>query len=462
MTTRSETVPNEIVMPRLGWTMEVGTVVEWLKDSGDSVEAGDHIFAVESDKAITEVEALDSGVLYIPEATPIGVEVPVGAALGFILQPGETPPAYHFGGLASPASQDLGASIEDDRVGTAAPVATNGHRGVMPVSPRARRIAAELGVDLDTVTGTGKGGRIREQDVRAAAVAIPAPAPEPRATPSVRKLAEQIGVDLRTVPSNRPSGRITRADLTRGVAASSNGEGRSVPIGPIRRRIRDRMVETAHTVAPVTLTTEADATDLWNFREHLKKDLVSGYRAQGPGLEAPSITDLLVRIAALALVDQPEMNVRLDGDTVIQFESAHIGIAVDTERGLLAPVLRDADRKSIHDIAAESAALIERTRDGSIEGDRLMGSTFTVSNLGMFEIDAFTPIINLPEAAILGVGRIVPKPVVVDIDAETITIRRMLFLSLTFDHRVVDGAPAARFLQRIKGMVEHPLVALTR
>jgi pyruvate dehydrogenase E2 component (dihydrolipoamide acetyltransferase) len=288
---------------------------------------------------------------------------------------------------------------------------------------------------------------------------MPAPAPEPRATPSVRKLAEEIGVDLRSVPSSRPSGRITRSDLTRGAVTTVGvGEGTKSPISPIRRSIRDRMSETARTVAPVTLTTEVDATDLWDVRERLKADL----RTSDSGLRTPSITDLLVRISALALVDQPEMNVRLDGDTITQFDAAHIGIAVDTERGLLAPVLRDADRKSIHDIAAESAELIEQTRDGSIAGDKLKGSTFTVTNLGMFEIDAFTPILNLPEAAILGVGRIVPKPVVIDADSETIAIRRMLYLSLTFDHRVVDGAPAARFLQRIKGMVEHPMVALTR
>ncbi len=454
-------MPSEIVMPRLGWTMETGTVVEWLKTTGDPVEAGEHIFAVESDKAITEVEALDSGVLYIPEATPIGVEVPVGAALAFILEPGEAKPAYSFGGSAVPERIDLGSPVDDDI--PAIPAGVNGHRGVaMPVSPRARRVAAELGVDLDNVTGTGKGGRIREQDVRAAAAAVPAPMPEPRATPSVRKLAEEIGVDLRAIPSSRPSGRITRADLSRGSATPPTTAGVATPIGPIRRRIRDRMSETARTVVPVTLTTEADATDLWNFREHLKRDLASELETQDSRLKTPSITDLLVRISALALVDQPEMNVRLDGDTVVRFEAAHIGIAVDTERGLLAPVLRDADRKSIHDIAAESAGLIAKTRDGSIESERLTGSTFTVSNLGMFEIDAFTPIINLPEAAILGVGRIVPKPVVIDVDEEKIAIRRMLFLSLTFDHRVVDGAPAARFLQRIKAMVEHPLMALTR
>jgi pyruvate dehydrogenase E2 component (dihydrolipoamide acetyltransferase) len=452
-------------MPRLGWTMEVGTVVEWLKANGDPVEAGDHIFAVESDKAVTEVESLDSGVLYIPDNTPIGVEVPVGVALGFILAPGEAAPAYAFAGGGTPEPQDLGSPIDDDIPTNGAPVApvaaSNGnHGGVMPVSPRARRVAAELGVDLDAVIGTGRSGRIREQDVRAAAAAMPAALPEPRATPSVRKLAEEIGVDLRTIPSSRPSGRITRADLTRGPATSISGiaEGTTSPISPIRRSIRDRMSETARTVAPVTLTTEADATDLWDFRERLKADL----RTPDSGLRTPSITDLLVRISALALVDQPELNVRLDGDTITQFDAAHIGIAVDTERGLLAPVLRDADRKSIHDIAAESAELIEKTRNGTIAGDQLKGSTFTVSNLGMFEIDAFTPILNLPEAAILGVGRIVPKPVVIDVDSETIAIRRMLYLSLTFDHRVVDGAPAARFLQRIKQMVERPLVALTR
>ena len=454
-------MPSEIVMPRLGWTMEVGTVVEWLKASGEPVEAGELIFSVESDKAITEVESLDAGVLYIPDATPIGIEVPVGAALAFVLAPGEAPPAYSFGGGAdAPEPQDFGRPIDDDiptDAGMVATASSNGnHTGVMPVSPRARRVAAELGVELNAVIGTGKGGRIREQDVRAVAAAIPVAAPEPRAAPSVRKLAEEIGVDLRSVASSRPSGRITRADLSRGATPtiSATTDGATSPIGPIRRAIRDRMSETARTVAPVTLTTEADATELWDFREQLKRDL--------GGQGHPSITDLLVRISALALIDQPELNVRLDSDTITQFDAAHIGIAVDTERGLLAPVLRDADRKSIHDIAAESAELIEKTRNGSIGGDQLKESTFTVSNLGMFEIDAFTPILNLPEAAILGVGRIVPKPVVVDIDTEEIAIRRMLYLSLTFDHRVVDGAPAARFLQRIKWMVERPLVALTR
>ena len=278
-------MPNEIVMPRLGWTMEVGTVVEWLKASGDPVEAGDHIFAVESDKAITEVESLDSGVLYIPDDTPIGVEVPVGAALGFILAPGEAAPVFSFSEGSAPEPRDLGSPIDDDMPTDTPVAASNGsHGGVMPVSPRARRVAAELGVDLNIVVGTGRGGRIREQDVRTAAATLLAPPPEPRATPSVRKLADEIGVDLRTVSSSRPSGRITRADLTRGAGPDRSVErkGRQSPISPIRRSIRDRMSETARTVAPVTLTTEADATELWDFRERLK-----ARSRPAPGLRPP-------------------------------------------------------------------------------------------------------------------------------------------------------------------------------
>ena len=215
-------MPNEIVMPRLGWTMEVGTVVEWLKASGDPVEAGEHIFAVESDKAITEVESLDSGVLYIPDATPIGVEVPVGAALAFILAPGETPPAYTFGGGDAPEPQDLGSPIDDD-IPTDALLRSRPRTGVTPWR--------HAGQPARTPGGRRAGRRSRRGDRHRkgrphsrAGCAHGRGRPYPRRrpnrgpTPSVRKLAEEIGVDLRTVPSSRPGGRITRADLTRDAA----------------------------------------------------------------------------------------------------------------------------------------------------------------------------------------------------------------------------------------------------
>jgi pyruvate dehydrogenase E2 component (dihydrolipoyllysine-residue acetyltransferase) len=176
----------------------------------------------------------------------------------------------------------------------------------------------------------------------------------------------------------------------------------------------------------------------------------------------PSLTDLVVRLVALALHEHPGLNASLVGDTIRQHASVHIGIAVDTERGLLVPVVRDADRKSIHAIAAESARLIDEARRGVSATADLSGGTFTVTNLGMFEIDAFTPIVNLPECAILGMGRVVARPVVLDGEREEIVIRKKMSLSLTFDHRVVDGGPAARFLQRCKQMIERPYVPLTR
>jgi pyruvate dehydrogenase E2 component (dihydrolipoamide acetyltransferase) len=442
-------VASEVVMPRLGWTMEVGRVVEWLKQDGEPVEAGEFIFSVESDKAITEVEALDSGILRIPPDSPVGIEVPVGATLAYIALPGEevsfaAPPA-------APVSANAAPTGNAETVPTAP--SGNGHRETPAISPRARRAATRLGVDWTVLAGSGSTGRIRERDVIAAA-ARPAVA-QPRATPLVRRLAEEAGVDLGRVAATGPGGRVTRGDVLAATAPEPAPET-AAPLNPVRRVIVQRMTESARTVAPVTLTTEADATELARVREHLKTELRETDEA------VPSFTDLLVRLSALALREHPEVNASLNGDAIVQHSAVHVGVAVDTERGLLVPVVRDADRKSVGQIAAETARLIARTRAGTASSDELRGSTFSVSNLGMFEIDAFTPIVNLPEAAILGLGRIVARPVVMDETADTVAVRKMMALSLTFDHRVVDGAPAARFLQRIKRMVEHPYAALMR
>jgi pyruvate dehydrogenase E2 component (dihydrolipoamide acetyltransferase) len=208
------------------------------------------------------------------------------------------------------------------------------------------------------------------------------------------------------------------------------------------------MAQSAHTAAPVTLTTEVDATELAALRERIKRDIGGG--------KTPSYTDLLTRLVALALLEHPQVNSSFAGDGIVRHPAVHIGIAVDTEQGLLVPVVRDAHLKSVQRIATESAALIERARSGKAGADDLGGGTFSISNLGMYEIDAFTPIINLPECAVLGVGRIVARQVVVDEERETVAIRKMMVLSLTFDHRLVDGAPAARFLQQVKRWIEQP------
>jgi pyruvate dehydrogenase E2 component (dihydrolipoamide acetyltransferase) len=391
-------MPHEILMPRLGWSSEEGVLVEWLKKDGDPIRSGDVVCVIESDKAQVEVESFDAGVLRIPVDAPApGAKVPVGTVLGYVLAPGETLPAPRTraaAGVAVPAA--AGGATVGAEAGAVRPAA----RGGPTASPRARRVAAELHVDWTRLRGTGRTGRIVERDVRAAGVA------------------------------DRPS--------------------------QVRRLIAERMSASARATAPVTLTTDADATELVRLRAALQA------AAEAAGGRGPSYTDCFVKLAAVALTEHPALNASLEGERIVQHPAVHVGVAVDTPRGLLACVLRDAATKPLRLLAEESAALIAQARAGSLSPDALRGGTFTVSNLGAFDVDAFTPIINLPECAILGVGRIAARAVVVDDAAGRIAARKMVALSLTFDHRVVDGAPAARFLQRVRQLVEHPALWANR
>jgi pyruvate dehydrogenase E2 component (dihydrolipoamide acetyltransferase) len=387
-------------MPRLGWDMEAGTLLQWLKPDGSPVRAGEAIYIVESDKAEQEVEAFDSGILRIPPGSPPpGSKVPVGTLLAYILQPGEPMPVAGTPTAPAPAVPAPASRAAAPAAGGARAPGRDGPRA----SPRARRVARQLGVDWRALAGSGRTGRIVERDVRTATGVTAAPA------------------------------------------------ARVVPLRSVRRVIAERMAVSARTVAPVTLTTEADATALVQLRDAL---------AAAPPT-VPSYTDLIVKLVADALGEHPALNASLVGDAIVQHAAVHVGVAVDTERGLLAPVLRDAATKPLRQLAAESAALAAAARAGTIGPDALRGGTFTVTNLGMYDIDAFTPIVNLPECAVLGVGRIVARPVLAGEDPPAIAVRRMLTLSLTFDHRLVDGAPAARFLQRVKQLVEAPPAWLT-
>jgi pyruvate dehydrogenase E2 component (dihydrolipoamide acetyltransferase) len=433
----------KILVPRLGWTMEEGTFVEWLKHDGDTVQQGDLLYRLEGDKALTEVEALDDGILRIPPDSPApGSVVPVGALLAYVVAPGEAAPFEQGGAGAresgsSGAAEPVGAGFtpaqpQTESVGagfTPAQQSTDEGRKKGPaISPRALRVANELGVDWSKVTGSGRSGRIVEEDIRHAAEAQ----------------AAQVEVAKPVAPPQP-------------VAPASSSAAARAPLSRTRRIIAERMSAGVHVAAPVTLNTEVDATELVRLREQLKVDR--------KGQVIPSYSDLLTKIVARALADHPALNARIEGDEVVTESAVHVGIAVDTERGLLVPVLRDAQSKTLLQIAAESAALIARTREGKSAADDLRGSTFTITNLGMYDIDTFSPIINLPECAILGVGRITAKQVVTlrpgSIDeVERVAVRRMLTLSLTFDHRLVDGAPAARFLQRVKQLVEQPYLWL--
>ncbi len=448
----------EIVMPKLGWTMEEGILDEWIKQDGDEVKPGDVIFIVESDKALQEIEAFDGGILRIlPDAPPPGSTIKIGETLAYLVQLGETPPFDQASSIGAKATS-VGTTHSSDTLPQASAATANKppkrSRNDRPaISPRAKRVAGELGLDWTSITGSGSSGRIVERDVRAAFASMGSgQAADIQMSPIARRVAKDAGISLDSLAARFPGKRITRGDVETIIAEETAAPAETrQPMTRIRQLTRDRMVESARTAAPVTLTSEVDATELVQMRRKLQAD----------GNETvPSYNDLIVKLVARALTEHPALYATIDGDELVPGSSINIGVAVDTERGLLVPVIHNADQLSLLELTAASAVLVERTRGGTIAADALGGATFTITNLGMYDIDAFTPIINLPQCAILGVGRIVPRQVVVDVEAERLAIRHMMTLSLTFDHRVVDGAPAARFLQRVKQYVETPYLWL--
>ncbi|RIK33614.1 MAG: hypothetical protein DCC55_34635 [Chloroflexi bacterium] len=455
---------SEIHMPRLGWTMEEGTFGEWLKQDGEAVRTGDLLFTVEGDKATQEIEAFDSGILRIlPDGPQPGDSVRVGTVLGYVLQPGEVAPFENQPAQTPVAALDQPRPVSLATRGSSqvTPPSSIVHRpSSTPISPRARRVARELGVDWTQLQGSGATGRIIERDIRAAAqegVTL-----RVRATPIAQRMAQEAGIDLAELARQQGIDKVERTHVEAAIAARTapsvlpTAEGakedrETLPVTRIRRLIAQRMAESAHTTAPVTLTTEADATGLVALREQLK----SAFAPRN--LPAPAYNDLFVKICGHALQEHPLLNATWHEDEIRIARAIHIGVAVDTAEGLLVPVLRDVQAKSLRQITTESSALIEKAQARQLSPDELQGGTFTITNLGAYGIDAFTPIINLPQCAILGVGRIVKKPAVV---GEQVMPRHRVALSLTFDHRVVDGAPAARFLQLISQFVETPALWL--
>ncbi len=419
----------EITLPRLGWDMTEGALGEWLKKDGELVHEGEALFEMEGDKAVQEIEALDSGTLRIlPDGPQKGEKVPVGTLIGYIVPETELA-GFRFpqvdGVIAAAATEPSPVAVAP--VETAKPEAADGRQRRIYISPFAKRVAQDLGVDWRTVQGSGMGGRIMAKDVEQALAAQKMEA-LPVAAPGV--VQPQIAQPVEAAGAQR-------AAMTQ-----------------TRKKIAEHMAYSAHTAAPVTLTAEVNATALVALRKALKENAVA------TGQPAPSYNDLLAKCCAQALVEHPAVNSRIEGDEIVGSAAVHIGIAVDTGRGLIVPVLRDVQAKSLRQVARESSALVEKTRSGAVSFAELQGATFTITNLGMFEIDAFTPIIDLPQCAILGVGQIVPKQVVVDADAGKVEIQQRLVLSLTFDHRLIDGAQAARFLQRVKRLVENPYIWL--
>jgi pyruvate dehydrogenase E2 component (dihydrolipoamide acetyltransferase) len=409
---------SEVTIPRLGWNMDEGTFVGWIKADGDPIKAGEPLFNLEGDKATQEIESLEAGILRIPPDGPKdGEKVAVGVVIAYLVAPGEPAPFESQSRAKLPVTTAAASQSPAKPLPTPASVSERKQR---TISPRARRIARELGVDSTAVTGSGKTGRIVERDIRAAAGTQPA-----RILP-VANAQERAKAATREAPLP---------------------EFREIAVSSIRKTIAGRMLESRQTTAAVTISTTVDATNLVNLRRQFKAVLETG--------ETPAIgyTEIVVKLTALALEKHPMLNSRWKGDQIEVWRKVHIGIAVDTEAGLKAPVIRDVLELSLRELAASSRSLAERARNGTLTAQELCGSTFTVSNLGQIGVEVFTPLINPPECAILGLGRIQSQVVVQD---KQFVERDRMFLSLTFDHRIVDGAPAARFLQTLGRLIENP------
>ena len=471
----------EFQMPKLGLTMEAGTIIGWHVPDGAEVTKGTPVLAIETDKVESDVEASASGRLHQIGAP--GETFGCGARIGWFLAEGEEPPA---GGARPPAAAPGSEAAAAPAAAAVAAVAggpVRGAGGRILSSPNARRVAAELGIDIAAVSGSGPGGRIVSEDVQSFVEALPAPAPGAgtpvTATVAARRLADLLGVDIAAVPRTGADPRVTRDDVAShvrqqlagagpapastppgqaperrrsGGRARPSGSGTAlpppsqtpmgvVPMRGMRRTIASRMHDSLHNMAQLTLTMDA-AMDR----------IVADRRRRQVDGAAPSYTDYVIAAVAAALVEHPVVNSQITDDGIALLPEVNVGMAVALDDGLVVPVVRGADRRSITDISVETERLAAAARSRSLGLDDFQGATFTVTAMGMYGVDAFTPIINPPNTAILGVGRI-RRDVHWDDDDQPVP-RSTLTLSLTWDHRAFDGAPAAEFTGTVREVLE--------
>jgi pyruvate dehydrogenase E2 component (dihydrolipoamide acetyltransferase) len=437
----------DLIMPKLGLTMEEGTVVRWLVAEGDPVEKGHGVLEVETDKVVVEVEATASGVIG-PLLVGEGQTVPVTTLLARIYAPGEKIE------LEATAPQKTGDEVPAPRI-----------------TPVARRVAEEEGVDLSSIPARGPGERIRARDIQAVQAKRQGAGRPTRqrifSSPRARKRARELGVDWRGLAGSGPRGRVVEKDVLRGATPSPalplrgggktpsptlplfQGEGEVTWETPttVQRLTAERMVASFGSAPHFYLSAEVYADALLDLRSRLLP-LIEG--RTGVRL---TITDLLVRILGAALAEHPRANAFWEDGRIGLNRQVNVGIAVATGAGLVVPVLHQADSKSLSQITSERAQLVEKARGGALSVDDLSGGTFTLTNLGMFRVDTFQAILNPPQSAILAVGRIVERPAVVD---GQLVARAAAVLSLSCDHRVLDGALAAQFLGRVVELTEEP------
>jgi pyruvate dehydrogenase E2 component (dihydrolipoamide acetyltransferase) len=435
----------DIYVPKLGQTMEEVTFMNWLVKDGDTIEKGQGILDVETDKAVFPVESTASGVIHLGPFQP-GQVIPVLTVVAIV----GTADDKFTGGTPVSTGENKPATAVPAAV-TASPSTSSRENQVSAenvfISPRAKKMALENRVYWNSIQPSGdEGRRIIERDV------INFLNSQPKVTPVAGKIAGEAGVDLTQIQGSGPRGRIMKTDVLRavegeGIPSSADEIIKSIPLSGIRGVIASRMAESTQSTSRVTLFMEADATRFVELREMLKAKFAAEWGF------APGYNDLLAKICSQALQEFPYMNARINGSQIEWLKSIHMGIAVDTDRGLVVPVISHSNHKSIRQFGSEFRALAEKARTGSLLPDEMNGGTFTITNLGGQDVLAFTPVINLPQAAILGVGKI--SPALAMKDGKVVEYQKLI-LSLVFDHRIVDGAPAARFLQWIKDRVEYP------
>jgi pyruvate dehydrogenase E2 component (dihydrolipoamide acetyltransferase) len=457
----------KVLMPKLSDAMETGKVIKWLKKEGDPVKGGDIVAEIETDKANVEIEAFGAGVLR-KIVVAEGGQVPVGELIAVIADPADDigsvaaapapkpapaapaaapapaapAPAPAAPGPARPAPapaaagplpametyQSVPATTEVVPMAPAAAASAAPAGGRVKASPLARKIAGQTGVDLRVIQGTGPGGRIIRRDVEAA-MGAPRPAAGPAAAPA-------------SAPG-RPAAAPARPAFV--IPSRPEAEFEDVPMSPMRAAIAKRMPMSKAPVPHFYVTSEVAMDEAWTLREQLN-DL--------EGQPKISVTDMVIKAVALALLKNPGVNAQLSGPGIRVHHRAHLGIAVALDQGLITPVLRDCDVKPLARIAIESRDLAERARGGKLRAQEMSGATFSISNLGMYDVEEFSAIINPPEGAILAVGSVLQKPVVEDGE---LRVGRRMKMTISCDHRVMDGAMGARFLQDVKRLLEEPL-----
>ena len=451
-------MPREIYLVKVGMTMTEGMVSEWFIADGAEVKKGEMLYALETEKVNLDVDAeADGTVKHLVEA---GVTLEPGDVVGYIFAQGESIPDVLPGATSQP---EVVVSAEPVAVESASPMAVEAvvSEGFVKASPAAKRLAKELDVNYLALQGTGPGGRIVEADVQSAAsgqTASQQPAVAAirsqssaniKASPLAKRIAEQRAIDLSQVRGTGPGGRIVQSDvenLGASIAqASGPVAGDMVPVKGMRKTIAQRMHQSLQDSAQLTMDMAAVMEDAVKLREQLIREW--------DGAARPTFTDLVIKAAAKALQKHPLMNSQFGGTGIQLLNEIHVGIAVALPEGLVVPVVRHADQLSLKEIAIESARLATSARNGTLGLDDYAGGTFTISALGMFGVDSFTPIINQPQSGILGVNRILDG---VAWEGETPIRQKQMNLSLTWDHRVLDGAPAAEFLQTVVEYLSEP------